>query len=85
MKKIKVIGILIRDRIKESGRTQAVLSRYDDIIQSRLGSHELSEQVCSRVGLILLTLGGDHTRWDSLEEELTAIGGLEVKEMLFEY
>ncbi len=85
MKKIKVIGILIRDRIKESGRTQAVLSRYDDIIQSRLGSHELSEQVCSRKGLILLTLGGDHTRWDALEEELTAIGGLEVKEMLFEY
>jgi hypothetical protein len=85
MKQTKIIGILIKDRIKEAGRTQAVLANYNDIIRSRLGFHELSEEVCSRVGIIILTLGGDTARWKLFEEELTAIGGLEVKDITFSY
>jgi len=85
MKQTKIIGILIRDRIKEAGRLQALLSKHNDIIQSRLGSHELSEEVCSRVGIIVITLSGNPSTWEIFENELAAIGGLEVKNMTFEY
>jgi hypothetical protein len=85
MKQTKIIGILIKDRIKEAGRTQAVLTKYNDIIQSRLGYHELSDEVCSRVGIIVLTLSGNSGKWKPFEEELGAIGGLEVKDLVFEY
>lgn len=85
MKQTKIIGILIRDRIKEAGRLQALLSKHNDIIQSRLGFHELSEEVCSRVGIIMITLSGNPSGWEIFENELISIGGLEVKNMLFEY
>ncbi len=85
MKQTKIIGILIRDRIKEAGKLQALLSKHNSIIQSRLGFHELSEEVCSRVGIILLTLSGNPATWEIFEIELAAIGGLEVKNMTFEY
>ena len=37
MKKTKIIGILIRDRIKEAGKLQILLSSHNEIIRSRLG------------------------------------------------
>jgi hypothetical protein len=85
MKQTKIIGILIRDRIKEAGRTQETLSKYHHIIQSRLGFHELSEEVCSRVGIIVLTLSGKNNEWEKFENELAAIGGLEIKNIEFNY
>ena len=84
MNEIRIIGLLIEDRIKEAGRTQHVLSKYADIIRSRLGFHEVTSSVCSRVGVIILQLTGDPSRWDQLENELLSIGGLQVKRMSFE-
>jgi hypothetical protein len=83
MKEIRILGLLITDRIKEAGRTQEVLSRFAHIIKSRLGFHEVSEDVCSRVGVIILQLSGPSIEFDHLEEALAEIGGLEVQHMSF--
>ncbi len=83
MKEIRILGLLITDRIKEAGRTQEVLSRYGHIIKSRLGFHEVTEDVCSRVGVILLQLSGRSSEFNELEEALAEIGGLEVQHMRF--
>ncbi len=83
MKETRIIGILIKDRIKEAGQIQKILSNYASIINSRMGFHELSVEVCSRKGIILLHLGGDETKWDKFENELLAIGGIEVQKMSF--
>lgn len=85
MTTFKVIGILIKDRIKEAGRTQQVLSQYGHIIKMRLGHHEVSEEKCSRVGIIILTLGGNEADWKGLESDLSQIGGIEVRDMQFNY
>jgi len=85
MKHTKIIGILITDRIKEAGKLQSLLSEHNDIIRSRLGFHELTEEICSRVGIILLTLGGETDTLIAFENELAAIEGIEVQNMLFEY
>lgn len=84
MSEIRIIGILIEDRIKEAGKTQQVLREYADIIRSRLGFHEVTSAVCSRVGVIMLQLCGDHKKWDLLERELSAIGGVQLKRMSFD-
>jgi hypothetical protein len=60
-----------------------VLSNYSHIIRSRLGFHELSEDVCSRTGVIVLHLAGQADDWDELENDLSQIGGLEVQRMKF--
>ena len=84
MKEIRILGILVTDRIKESGRTQETLSRHAHVIKSRLGFHEVTEAVCSRTGVIILQLSGSTEEIEQLENELGQIGGLEIQRMVFQ-
>ena len=83
MKELRIIGLLITDRIKEAGRTQQVLTKYAHVIKSRLGFHEVTEDVCSRVGVVILQLAGSAAECNKLEDELGQIGGLEIQRMVF--
>jgi hypothetical protein len=85
MTELRIIGLLITDRIKEAGMTQQVLSQYAHIIKSRLGFHEVSDNVCRRVGVMLLQLRGKSEECDKLENALREIGGIEVQKMTFQY
>ncbi len=85
MKEIRILGLLITDRIKEAGLTQIALTKYAHLIKSRLGFHEVSEEVCSRVGVIILQLSGKSEECDALEDTLKKIGGIEVQHMYFHY
>lgn len=84
MNELRILGIQIYDRVKESGRTQKVLTEYGHCIKTRLGFHELNEAINSRVGFILLELAGKQSDWDNFEAELAKIGGLAVKKMSFQ-
>jgi hypothetical protein len=83
MKEVKVLGIHILDRIKEASMTQALMTKYGHIIKTRFGFHELSEDVCSRKGIILLELRGEIKEWDLFYKELSEIRGIEIKTMNF--
>jgi hypothetical protein len=85
MTETRILGLLISDRIKEAGRTQLTLSKYSKLIRTRLGFHELNENVCSRSGIIILHLTGNQDEWKQFESELAEIGGLEVQNMSFTY
>ena len=85
MTETRILGLLISDRIKEAGRTQKVLSDYAKLIRSRLGFHELNDNVCSRAGIIVLHLTGTANEWEVFEKELQTIEGLEVQRMSFAY
>jgi len=85
MKHTMILGILVFDRIKEAGKTQKVLSKHASLIRTRLGFHELSEAVCSRMGTILLVLEGQPESWEVLEKDLAEIGGIEIQKMKFDY
>ncbi|MBW6498557.1 MAG: hypothetical protein K0B09_09230 [Bacteroidales bacterium] len=85
MKHTMILGILVFDRIKEAGKTQKVLSKHAPLIRTRLGFHELSEAVCSRMGTILLVLEGQPESWEVLEKELAEIGGIEIQKMKFDH
>jgi hypothetical protein len=83
MKEVRIIGLLITDRIKEAGRMQLALTKYAHVIKSRLGFHEVSEDVCSRIGVVILQLAGNADECSKLEAELSEIGGLEIQRMVF--
>ena len=80
---IKILGIKIIDRIKEIGLTQEVLSKHASVITTRLGFHELTDEVCSREAYIILHLSGDPIDSEKLIAELKEIGGIEIREMVF--
>ena len=81
---IKVLGIKIIDRIKEAGLTQEILSRHSSVITTRLGFHEVTEEVCSREAYIILHLRDNHTESELLRKELEPLGGILIKEMDFD-
>lgn len=83
MKQTQIIGIQITDRIKEAGKTQTLLSKYSNIINSRIGFHELSAEVCARKGIIILHLTGDSSKWVDFHNEIESIDGIIVKKMDF--
>lgn len=80
---IKVIGIKIIDRIKEAELTQEVLSKYSSVITTRLGFHEVTDEVCSREAYIILHLKYDHSEAAGLQKELESLGGILIREMIF--
>lgn len=83
MKHTQIIGIQITDRIKEAGKTQDLLSKHAEIINSRIGFHELSSEVCSRKGIIILHLVGDPIKWSDFHTEIRSIEGIIVQQMDF--
>ena len=85
MQELRIIGLLITDRIKEAGRTQEILTRYAHLIKSRLGFHEVNDNVCSRIGVMLIQLRGNPEECDKLENALREIEGVEVQKMSFQY
>jgi hypothetical protein len=80
---IKVLGIKIIDRIKEAGLTQGILSRHANVITTRLGFHEVTDEICSREAYIILHLNGDPADSENLRAEMEELGGVEIREMTF--
>ena len=83
MKEIRILGLLITDRIKEAGQTQEVLTRFGHIINSRLGFHEVTEETAAGWDLLSFSFQEMSANFDNLESALAEIRGLEVKRMQF--
>jgi hypothetical protein len=82
-KEIRVLGVLITNREKEAGTLQGILTKFGCSIKTRLGLHEISDDLCSPCGLILLELLGDTSEMDKLEKELGLLSGVQLKKMVF--
>lgn len=80
---LKVLGIKIVDRIKEAGLTQGILSKHSAVITTRLGFHEVTDNVCSREAYIILHLKDDKEESDKLIRQLEPLGGIMFSQMIF--
>ncbi len=82
---VRVLGIKITDRIKEAGLVQKALSEHSGVVSTRLGFHELNDELCSREGFMVIHLAGLPYDCEALSEHLNRIEGLFVKEMVFSH
>ena len=82
-KEIRILGVIINDRQKEAGKVQSVLTEFGCSIKTRLGLHEVSNELCSSSGLLLLELTGEVSQMDKLENELKKIEGTQTQRMIF--
>ncbi len=78
--KIKILGVLIRNRQSEAGQVQNVFTKYGCSIKTRLG---LNENDSDENALILLELIGDESEMKQLENDLLEIEGVEIQKMEF--
>lgn len=84
MAKKIVLGVLVRDRMQHVKQLQEIYSEYGCYIKTRLGLHEVTENVCSRNGLQILEMFGSELKITEMEDKLKSLEGLEVQKMVFE-
>ena len=84
MTKRCVLGLMVTNRVENAPQVQKVLTEFGCNIKSRIGLHEVTENLCSPAGLILLELFGDDKECAQAEAKLRDIKGLQVQKMLFD-
>ena len=76
-----VMGIQLQERTKDSTNFQSVISKYGNIIQTRIGLHEAAS---GSSGIIVLDfVDNTDSKVENLEKELLEIGDIIIQKMLF--
>jgi len=83
MENICILGIKVTPAVKDATQVQTVLTLYGNIIRTRLGLNEETDEHGNRYGIILLELTGDTRQFELLEQRLNTIEGVVVKRMEF--
>lgn len=84
MRKRIIFGVQVTNRVNNALEVQEILTEYGCNIKTRLGLHELTDAVCSTVGLLILEMYGDNKQIKEMEERLKAVHGVVIKKMVFE-
>lgn len=71
-----IIGVRLDNRVDNAVKFQEVLTENGCKIKARLGLHEVSEDACSRDGIIILQPYGSKEDVDSLVNELNSLEGV---------
>ncbi len=79
-----ILGVQVTNRVENVLDVQKILTEYGCNIKTRLGMHEVSESICSNVGLLLLETYGNEADIANMEAKLRGIKGLVVGKMIFE-
>ena len=83
MAKRIIVGIHITNRTGSVPDVQRVLTEFGCVIRTRLGLHQVADHECSPSGLLILETHGDEAMISEMETQLSALDGVEVKEMVF--
>jgi len=83
MKRHHIVGVHITDRFVNAPLVQQALTEHGCNIKTRLGLHEVSEDLCSRGGILILELFGAEAECTALVDRLKGIDGIELQEMIF--
>ena len=76
-----VIGVRMDNRVGNSAAFQRVLTENGCKIKARLGLHEVSEELCSTDGLIILQPYGEKEEIEQLVKDLNKLDGILAKLM----
>lgn len=85
MDKHIVLGVHVTNRIKDAGPVQHLLTEYGCNIKTRVGLHEVGENICGPGGIIVLEMFGDETVCLSLADKLNKLEGVEAQRMVFSH
>ena len=84
MRKRIIFCVQFTNRIKNALEIQEILTEFGCNIKTRLGLHEVTETVCSTLGILILEMYGDIKQIKDMETRLKAVQGIVVKKMVFE-
>lgn len=76
-----IMGIQLLERTEESTDFQSIISRYGNIIQTRIGLHETAVDSSGIIELDLVD--NTDSKVENLEKELSEIGDINIQKMIF--
>ncbi len=79
-----IVGIHVTNRVKHAGVIQKVLTQYGTNIKTRVGLHDITDDLAAN-GIILLEMVGNERQCLSILKKLNAIKGVEAKKMVFSH
>jgi len=80
-----ILGVHITERLQHAVEVQKVFTEYVCNIKTRIGLHDVSEQVCGPSGVVLLEFFGSVDDSRKMTAALCAIDGVQVKSMVFDH
>lgn len=83
MSKKTVLGVLVSNRVKNVAAVQKVLTDHGCNIKTRLGLHDVGDDVCAPSGLLILETFGKAAEVKAMEAKLKKVAGVVVKKMTF--
>jgi ACT domain-containing protein len=78
-----ILGVHITDRLKNATEVQKVFTEYGCNIKTRIGLHEVNDNVCSPRGLVLIEFFGDEAQAATMMARLNEVAGVQVQKMVF--
>lgn len=78
-----ILGLQVKNRKKDAANVQKILGDYGCVIKTRIGLHDVSGQICSETGVIVLELHGDSKNINQLQSKLGKMKGVVLKKMAF--
>ena len=78
-----ILGIHISDRLKEAVEVQKVFTEYGCNIKTRIGLHDVSENVCASSGIVLIEFFGTTAEAEAMAAKVGTVEGVDVQTMVF--
>ena len=79
-----IVGVHVTDRAQRAGDVQKVFTEYGRNIRTRLGLHEVQDDVCAPNALIVLEMHAAEATCNEMIQKLKGIPGIEVQKMVFD-
>jgi hypothetical protein len=79
-----VLAVHVTDRLKKVPPVQQTLSKFGDVIRTRLGLHEVSKEYSSPGGILILEVISE-SKARELQKALNKIKGIETKLVVFKH
>jgi hypothetical protein len=83
MNEIVILGILIGNEVADIVAFQQLLTKYGNVIRTRLGLHENHYETPKIKGLLLLEMVGDAAEIAAFEKSACKISGIHIQKMVF--
>jgi len=83
MNEIIILGILIKEEVADIVAFQQLLTKYGNVIRTRLGLHENHYQTPNIKGLLLLEMVGNPVEIATFEKNAAQISGIQIQKMHF--
>jgi len=78
-----ILGIHVTNRLKNAVDVQKVFTEYGCNIKTRIGLHDVDENVCSPSGVVLIEFFGTDEEATAMMAKLNEVDGVQVHKMVF--